>query len=81
MGYVKKHPDKIVYYRNKENSGSAKINFMNMLSNYGASNCDYIMFCDQDNVWYPNKISTSIEAMKKMEQEYGENIPLLCTLI
>lgn len=48
-------------------------NFMSLL------NCiesDYYMFCDQDDVWLPNKLKISIETIKEYEQKYN-NIPLL----
>lgn len=34
------------------------------------NNIRYIMFCDQDDIWKPEKIQTSINAMLAMEQEY-----------
>jgi glycosyltransferase involved in cell wall biosynthesis len=37
-----------------------RINFYDALSN---CNGDYIFFCDQDDIWYPNKISTMINVM------------------
>jgi glycosyltransferase involved in cell wall biosynthesis len=38
-----------------------RINFYDALSN---CNGDYIFFCDQDDIWYPNKISTMVNIMK-----------------
>jgi glycosyltransferase involved in cell wall biosynthesis len=37
-----------------------RMNFYDALSN---CNGDYIFFCDQDDIWYPNKIATMIEVM------------------
>jgi glycosyltransferase involved in cell wall biosynthesis len=37
-----------------------RINFYDALLN---CNGDYIFFCDQDDIWYPNKISTMIDIM------------------
>ena len=34
------------------------------------------MFCDQDDVWLPNKIEYSMSAMYKLEQKYGD-VPLM----
>jgi glycosyltransferase involved in cell wall biosynthesis len=44
---------------NRYNKGW-RLNFYDALSN---CNGDYIFFCDQDDIWYPNKISTMINAM------------------
>lgn len=37
----------------------------------------YIMFSDQDDVWFPNKIAETLAEMKAMEQKYGNKTPLL----
>lgn len=38
---------------------------------------NYIMFSDQDDVWFPNKVGLMLSAMLDYERIYGENIPLL----
>ncbi|WP_302579572.1 glycosyltransferase family 2 protein [Clostridium saudiense] len=48
--------------------GGAKENFMYLLKSISA---DYIMFCDQDDIWFPNKIERTLNEMKKIEN--GEN--------
>lgn len=70
--YVQRYPDKfrILTY---PASGSAKQNFMSMLQ-YASE--PYIMFCDQDDVWVPEKIEKTLGQMKKNEMEYGI-IPIL----
>lgn len=70
--YAKRFPDKfeILTY---PSCGSAKENFMSMLQ-YASE--PYIMFCDQDDVWLPEKIEKTLRQMKKNEAEYGI-IPLL----
>ena len=52
--------------------GVAK-NFLHLLK---YSTAEYAMFCDQDDVWLPDKIEVSFAKMKQMEQRYGD-IPLL----
>ena len=42
-----------------------------------ASRAEYIMFCDQDDVWMPNKIEKTLEGMKRLEAEKGRTAPLL----
>lgn len=43
-------------------------NFSLLLEN---SDADYIMLADQDDVWYPSKIATSLAAIQKLESENG----------
>lgn len=44
-------------------------NFLRLLS---ISQANYIMFCDQDDIWLPTKIEESMSVMKKMESKYGD---------
>ena len=37
----------------------------------------YFMFCDQDDIWYPEKLSITQKAMRKLEKKYGSDVPLL----
>lgn len=53
-------------------TGSAKQNFSELLRNCDS---DYIMFCDQDDVWLPNKIEKTFAAMKSAEN--GGKTPVL----
>lgn len=54
---------------------------------YGSSQCfsfllehiesNYIMFADQDDIWLHNKIENAMNSMKLLEQQFGNDIPLL----
>lgn len=70
--YAADYPNITVLNDTKGNVGS-KQNFELLLS---FAQADYYMFCDQDDVWLPNKIEVSLARMKQLEQQYG-NIPLL----
>jgi len=72
--FAKENPDKIVIYQNEVNSGAAEHNFINMMIK---CKDDYIMLCDQDDVWLPNKIELTFSKMKTMEAEFGKDTPLL----
>ena len=37
----------------------------------------YFMLADQDDIWHESKISLLLEAIKKLEKQYGSDIPLL----
>lgn len=41
------------------------------------SDAPYTMFCDQDDVWLPRKIETTLEAMRRAEREAGPDTPIL----
>ena len=65
---------KITVRVNKKAWGGAAKNFMHMLSMAGA---DYVMFCDQDDYWKPDKVEKTLKRMKAMEKKYGAQTPLL----
>lgn len=68
------HPDKIKIVEG-ELSGSAKNNFFELM-NFAEN--DYVMFCDQDDIWLENKIGLTLNKIKDMEKAYGISTPLLC---
>ncbi len=55
-------------------TGSAAGNFRELLL---ASDADYVALCDQDDVWCRDKLSRSMEAMRRLEQQHGSQTPLL----
>ena len=63
--YQEEYPDKFILEKNEQGFGSAKKNFMNLIKN---STGDYVMCCDQDDVWLSNKISLTLQKMKESEQ-------------
>lgn len=69
--YKKNYPDKFILEKNEKGYGLAKLNFFHLLKQ---SSGDYVMCCDQDDVWLPNKISLTLQEMKKLEKG---DIPVL----
>ena len=53
--------------------GGAKENFFALMSKTDAP---YAMFCDQDDVWLPEKIEKSLTAVALKELEIGDNFPV-----
>jgi glycosyltransferase involved in cell wall biosynthesis len=41
------------------------------------SSAPYCMFCDQDDVWLPDKIEKSLVLMHEMERRWGNDTPIL----
>ena len=72
--YQSQYPDRIAITRNEKNTGSPKHNFYSLMSRVRD---DYIMLCDQDDVWMPEKMEKTLAKMREMEKQYGKSTPLL----
>ncbi|MDR2570113.1 MAG: glycosyltransferase family 2 protein [Oscillospiraceae bacterium] len=74
LEYSKKYPEKIFVTKSSDDRRGAKHNFIKMMVEHKN---DYVMLCDQDDVWLLNKIEKSLNKMKEMEEQYGKTKPLL----
>lgn len=76
---VKKFSDEVeqevIFKVNEKPSGSAKNNFALLIND--AKESDYVMFCDQDDIWKKDKIEITFNKMKQAEERYGGDFPLL----
>lgn len=73
--YQDKYPQTIrVISDNKKNSLGARNNFFELIK-YVTS--DYVMFCDQDDYWFENKIQSTFDKMKQIEGRLEKNVPIL----
>jgi glycosyltransferase involved in cell wall biosynthesis len=54
--------------------GSHAVNF---LRGFAAIDADYLMACDQDDVWFEDKVAVSVRAMQTEEARTGVEKPLL----
>jgi glycosyltransferase involved in cell wall biosynthesis len=73
--YIYKYPEKIVFIDDKISTGGAKENFTYLLNKID-DNYDYVMFCDQDDVWLENKIKLTLDKMLEVEK-HNKNKPVL----
>jgi len=73
-GYQSAHPGLIDVAVNPSNSGGSAQNFMSMMV---STRDDYLMLCDQDDVWLPDKIQLSLDKITQMEATWGADIPCL----
>ena len=71
--YQTKYPNKITYIDDIKSFGSASGNFRFLVEK---SKADYVMFCDQDDIWLSNKVALTLEKMYSLEATYP-NKPLL----
>ncbi|WLI77668.1 glycosyltransferase family 2 protein [Kosakonia sp. H02] len=57
--YYQRYPTQVIYFRGEANLGSS-LSFAELLK-YTSAN--FVMFCDQDDVWLPNKVADSVNAI------------------
>jgi rhamnosyltransferase len=50
--------------RNILNSGFASLNFISTFRLVNLDSCDYVAYCDQDDIWFANKLSSAINVLK-----------------
>ncbi len=72
--YAANHAEKLIILPDRNPSGSPSANFSHLLK---ASSAPYVMLCDQDDVWLPEKIALSLAAIKNLEEENDPGTPLL----
>lgn len=93
--YVIRYSDRIFLYKNLKRLNAAQ-NFLQGLQlmngqtdkqkgrkewNRCSSNqTGYFMFCDQDDIWMPDKIERTLNCARELERKYGKDQPILvCT--
>lgn len=73
-GYAAQYPDRIRRVRHEGRFGNARDHFFWLMKECGAS---YMMFCDQDDVWHPDKVEKTMRALLEAEDEAGTDTPVL----
>lgn len=71
--YVRHHPGRIRQVPGGANLGACQA-FARLLE---SATADYVMLCDQDDVWLPDKVSTALGEMQRLEAGCGQGLPLL----
>jgi rhamnosyltransferase len=61
---------------NKGNLGTLG-NYNELCSVALKNNANTVFFCDQDDVWMPDKIKTQIESIQEIEAMHGKDCPIL----
>ena len=59
--YAAKYPNKITHYRSGLRFGNAQNHFLHLLQRF--HDTPYIMFCDQDDYWHPDKLAKTLSLM------------------
>jgi glycosyltransferase involved in cell wall biosynthesis len=72
--YVAKYPNKIILLESDNSNIGSTLSFAKLIE---FSTADYIMLCDQDDVWLEYKVELSLKKIQEKENEYGKNKALL----
>ncbi len=78
--YAARYPERVCLIRRAKSSGSAAKHFMEVLLKQAAElapEAEYVMLADQDDVWHPDKAERTLSAMRKAEQHFEVQTPLL----
>ena len=70
--FRQKYPDKITILEDSQKHRGAAKSFMYLLENVDS---EYYMFCDQDDIWLPEKIEKTFARMK--DETAAKNVPVL----
>ena len=62
--YAAAHPGRIVHYRSGRRFGNSQGHFLHLLRRFGDS--PYLLFCDQDDVWHPDKAEKTVAALRQL---------------
>lgn len=71
-----RHPDKVVVEEDRDGNLGLVANFSRLMER---SDAPYAAFCDQDDVWIPEKLELCLAKMRELEREQGQSAeaPLL----
>lgn len=67
-------PERVVILDTGTPSGGAAGNFARLMA---ASDADYMLFCDQDDIWAPEKLARTLAALRAAEAGIGRGKPVL----
>ncbi|MCK5880004.1 MAG: glycosyltransferase family 2 protein [Holophagae bacterium] len=69
-----RNPGRAVRVQDAEGHVGAAGSFGVLLKSSAAT---YLMFCDQDDYWFPNKVELTMKKMREAEVRFGREIPIL----
>jgi len=70
--YENQFPEKIHVHQNEINLG-VTLNFLHAVCQ---TTTDYVMLCDQDDVWKPDKVAMTLKRIRHIEAQKGKDTPL-----
>ena len=72
--YARRYPEKIVRYASGRRFGNARDHFFQLMARCEA---EHMLFCDQDDVWRPDKLAKTRKALLEAEARDGPDAPIL----
>lgn len=72
--YLTRFPGKIQMITDQDKNLGSTNNFMRLLE---SATANYIMLCDQDDIWMNTKVSRSVERILEMETQFDASSPLM----
>ena len=72
--YARRYPEKIARYASGRRFGNARDHFFYLMARCEA---EHMLFCDQDDVWRPDKLAKTRKALLEAEARYGPDTPIL----
>ena len=72
--YAEKYPNQCVFHRSGKRFGTPHGHYLHLLQNFPA---DFMFLSDQDDYWFPEKISRVRKILEDAEQVYGREMPVL----
>ena len=72
--YIQKYPDKITLLNDNDGNIGYSNSFSKLLRQ---SSADYVMYCDQDDYWHTDKISTMLSVMLEEEGKWHRTAHLV----
>jgi glycosyltransferase involved in cell wall biosynthesis len=72
--YAERLPNRFQVMPSGPGTGSPKDNFLLLMR---SSSAQYICFSDQDDIWLPDKVSRTKQAIDELESRWGADTPLL----
>lgn len=71
--YCAKYEDRIILVSDNKGNLGFQYNFMELLI---LATADYVMFCDQDDIWLPDKVELTYKKMLELE-DMQPNVPIM----
>ena len=69
-----RHSDKVVLLEDRDGNLGLVANFSRLME---VSDARYAAFCDQDDVWVPEKLKLCLARMRGLERDHSAGLPLL----
>ena len=64
--YAAGYPETVIHYRSGQRFGCAQKHFAHLLERF--RDADYVMFCDQDDIWHKDKVRKTLALMLETER-------------